>query len=67
MKIICISDTHNLHKDLKILDGDIFQILKKIKCLFINKSGLRLNRKNYESQIEVIYEAMMVELQLSPP
>ncbi len=23
MKIICISDTHNLHKDLKIPDGDM--------------------------------------------
>jgi Icc-related predicted phosphoesterase len=41
---------------------DIFQILKKIKRIFINKSGLRLNRKAYELQIEVVYEAVVVEL-----
>ena len=41
---------------------DIFQILKKICFIFFNKSGLRLNRKAYESQIEVVYEAVVVEL-----
>ena len=41
---------------------DIFQILKKTKYIFINKSGLRLSRKAYESQIEVVYEAVEVRL-----
>ena len=41
---------------------EVFQVLKKMKRIFINKSGLRLNRKAYESQIEVVYEAVTVEL-----
>jgi Icc-related predicted phosphoesterase len=41
---------------------DIFQILKRIKHLFINKSGLRLNRKAYESQMEVVYDVVVVEI-----
>jgi Icc-related predicted phosphoesterase len=41
---------------------DIFQILKRIKHLFINKSGLRLNRKAYESQMGVVYDVVVVEI-----
>ena len=60
-----IVNTIQYNKWMKILRNlaiDIFQILKKIKRIFINKSGLRLNRKAYESQIEVVYEAAVVEL-----
>ncbi len=58
-------NTIQYNKWIKILRNlaiDIFQILKKLKWIFINKSGLRLNRKAYESQIEVVFEAMVVEL-----
>jgi Icc-related predicted phosphoesterase len=61
-----IVNTIQYSKWIKIVRNvaiDIFQILRKIKRIFINKSGLRLNRKAYESQIEVVYEAVVVEIQ----
>jgi predicted phosphodiesterase len=33
MKIICISDTHNHHKDLKIPDGDILIHAGDMTCV----------------------------------
>ena len=60
-----IVNTTQYNKLIKIFRNlviNIFQILKKIKRIFINKSGLRLNRKAYESQIEVVYEVITVEL-----
>ena len=33
MKIICISDTHNLHKELKIPDGDILIHAGDMTCI----------------------------------
>lgn len=33
MKIVCISDTHNLHKDLKIPDGDILIHAGDMTCV----------------------------------
>jgi Icc-related predicted phosphoesterase len=60
-----IVNTIQYSKWIKIfrnLAKDIFQILKRIKHLFINKSGLRLNRKAYESQMEVVYDAVVVEI-----
>jgi Icc-related predicted phosphoesterase len=53
-----------LMKIVRKIAIDIFQILKKIKRIFINKSGLRLSRKAYESQMEVVYEAVVVDLKL---
>ncbi len=113
MKIICISDTHNLHKDLKIPDGDILIHAGDMTCvggideikefnqwlgplphrykiviagnhdlylesapsiantlitksIYLNDSGievegLRLSRKAYELQMEVVYEPIIVE------
>lgn len=61
-----IVNTIQYNKWIKILRNlaiGIFQILKKIKHIFINKSGLRLSRKAYESQIEVVYEAVVIEIQ----
>jgi Icc-related predicted phosphoesterase len=60
-----IVNTIQYSKWIKIfrnLAKDIFQILKRIKHLFINKSGLRLNPKAYESQMEVVYDAVVVEI-----
>ncbi|MEY4541891.1 MAG: hypothetical protein RLZZ306_3648 [Bacteroidota bacterium] len=58
VNIIQYSKWIKIFKNIAI---DIFQILKKMKYIFINKSGLKLNRKVYESQIEVVYGAVMVE------
>ena len=51
-----------LTKIMRNLAIQIFQVLRKMKWIFINKSGLRLNRKAYESQMEVVYEAIEVKL-----
>jgi Icc-related predicted phosphoesterase len=59
-----IVNTVQYNKWMKIVRNvaiNIFQILKKMKYIFINKSGLRSSRKAYESQIEVVYEAVVVE------
>ncbi|MEY4540708.1 MAG: hypothetical protein RLZZ306_2465 [Bacteroidota bacterium] len=51
-----------LMKIVRKIAIDIFQILKKMKHIFINKSELRLSRKAYELQIEVVYEAVVVKI-----
>lgn len=35
---------------------------EEIKVCFVCKSGLRLNRKAYESQIEVVYDVVVIAL-----
>jgi Icc-related predicted phosphoesterase len=58
-----IVSTIQYNKWMKIMRNvaiDIFQILKKMKHIFINKSGLRLNRKAYESQLEVVFAPVVV-------
>jgi Icc-related predicted phosphoesterase len=58
-----IVNTIQYNKWMKIVRNiaiNIFQILKKIKRIFINKSGLRLNRKAYESQMEAAFAPVVV-------
>jgi Icc-related predicted phosphoesterase len=58
-----IVNTIQYNKWMKIVRNiaiNIFQILKKMKHIFINKSGLRLNRKAYESQLEVASAPVVV-------
>jgi len=60
-----IVNTNQYNKWIKILRNlaiDIFQIFKKVKHIFINKTALTLSRKAYELQIEVVFEAVEVEL-----
>ncbi len=60
-----IVNTIQYGKSMKIVRNiaiQIFQILKKIKHIFINKSGLRLNRKVYELQMEVVFSPITLEI-----